>query len=414
MAAAAMGLAFELVFKNTAGFVPFMAFMSETVLRLGIFIVFPLVFVSMAAGTASLTRHPGKTAFTWLSTVFWALFTSASFACIGVLIFKVFPSAFPMTTTVPETAEQAAAIYQELSNSTVQRLINANPLSINAFLNLIKSSDCLLPIFFAALIFGFAIRPTSEIIRPAYITANSLSEVMFRLARQVSKILWVAVFFISGTWFDLLWTDGTIFQSWRFVVMFVIAGFGTLLVVLPLIYAIATGFRRNPYRQILRLFSAGCAAFFSTNYLFSQSTLYTNCRINLGIQKNIVSTTLPIHSLLTKGGSAMASTICTCSLLYAVTGSMPTVVQSFTIAIACTLASFLCSLHAGGEAVFASAFALGLLRINISGAEFAIVGLLPLLNGFAVMFDILLAGLGCSFTAMHLKADCYIRDKDNV
>lgn len=414
LAAAAMGLAFELVLKDTAGFVPFITFMSEIVMKLGVFIVFPLVFVSMMSGTASLTRKSGRTGFTWLSTIFWALFTSAAFACIGVLVFRIFPAAFPMTSTVPESAEQAAVIYQELSATTMQRLQNANPLSINAFVNLIRSSDCLLPVLFAALVFGYAIRPTSEVIRPAYITINSLSEVMFRLARQVAKLLWIAIFFISGTWYDKLWTDGTIFESWRFVVMFVIAGFGTLLILLPLIYAIATGFKRNPYRQIIRLLSAGCAAFFSTNYLFSQTPLYTDCRINLGIQKSVASTTLPIHSIITKGGSAMVSTLCTCSLVYALNGSMPNVVQTFTIAIACTLASFLCCLHAGGEVVFASAFALGLLKVNVSGAEFAIIGLLPLLNGVATMFDIFLAGLGCSFTATNLKADCYIRNRDNV
>ena len=107
LAAAAMGLAFELVLKDTAGFVPFITFMSEIVMKLGVFIVFPLVFVSMMSGTASLTRKSGRTGFTWLSTIFWALFTSAAFACIGVLVFRIFPAAFPMTSTVPESAEQA-------------------------------------------------------------------------------------------------------------------------------------------------------------------------------------------------------------------------------------------------------------------------------------------------------------------
>ncbi len=409
-----MGLAFELVFKDTVGFTSFMTFMTGIVMRLGIFIVFPLVFASMASGTASLTRKAGRTGFTWLTTIFWALLTSAVFACVGVVVFRFFPAAFPVTSTVPKSAEQAAVIYQELSASTAQRLQAANPLSINAFFNLVKSSDCLLPVLFTALIFGYAIRPTTEIIRPIYITMNSLSEAMFRLARNVARLLWIAIFFISGTWFDSLWKDGTVFVSWRFIVMICIAAIGTLLIVLPLVYAIATGFRRNPYRQILRLFSAGAAAFFSNNYLFSQSPLYTDCRINLGIQKSIVSTTLPIHSIITKGGSALVATLCSCSLIYALNGSAPTVVQAFTIAIACTLASYICCLHAGGEVVFATAFALGLLKVNVSGAEFAIIGLLPLLNGVATMFDIFLAGLGASFTACHLKADCYIRDRDNV
>lgn len=414
LAASAMGLAFELVFKDNALFCSVMTFMADIVMKLGIFIVFPLAFFTMTSGTASLTRKKGENGFVWLSTIFWALFTSVVLSVVGALIFRSFPSAFPVSSTLPKTAEDAAAIYQSMTTATVTRLGEANPLTINAFVNLIKSTDCLLPIIFVALVFGYAIRPTSEIIRPAYITMNSISEVMFRLSKNISKLLWIAVFFISGTWYDKLWKDGTVFASWKFIVLCCIAGFGCLLVVIPIIYAIATGCRRNPYRQICRMLSAATAAFFSVNYMFSQTALYTDCRVNLGIQKKIVSTALPIHSIITKGGSALVSTMCTCALVYAVNGSLPTTVQIITIALACTLASFICSIHAGYEVVFASAFALGLLKIDISGAEFAIIGLLPLLNGIALMFDTLLAGLGTSFTAYQLKADCYIREKDTV
>lgn len=414
LAAAAMGLAFELVFRDAAGFAAFMGFMTDIVMKLGIFIVFPLAFFTMASGTASLSRKRGTTSFVLLSSVFWALLTSALLSIAAALLFRVFPAAFPITSTLPESAEKASLIHQSISVSTLSKLAGANPLSVNAFLNFIKSSDCLLPIILIAVVFGYAVRPTSEVIRPAYITLNSISEVMFRLARTLARFLWIAVFFISGTWFNTLRTDGTVFVSWRFITLCCIIGFGTLLVILPLIYAIATGFRRNPYRQIKRLLSAGTAAFFSVNYLFSQTALYTDCRINLGIQKSVVSITLPVHSLITKGGSALVSTMCTCSLVYAINGSMPTTVQTITIALACTLVSFICSLHAGYEVAFATVYALGLLNVNLSGAELAIIGILPLLNGMALLFDVLLAGLGTSFTACHIKADCHIREKDSV
>ena len=414
LAAAAMGLAFELVFKESAAFITCMNFMANVVLRLGIFVVFPLVLFSMTSGTASLTREKGRTSFVWLSSIFWALITSAILSIVAVLLFRIFPAAFPATSSSPATAEQAASLYQVLSSSTSTRLSAANPLSINAFLNLFKSSDCLLPIMALALILGYAIRPTSEVLRPAYITMNSLSEAMFRLAKKISRFLWIGVFFLSGVWFDTLWTDGTVFVSWKFIVLCCIVGFGVLLVFLPLLYAILTGFRRNPYRQIKRLLSAGTAGFFSVNYLFGESTLYTNCRINLGIQKSVVATALPIHSIITRGGSALVSSMCACSLIYAVNGVLPTPLQVITIALACTLASFICFVHSGYEVVFATSFALGLLKVNISGAEFAILGILPLLNGIAILFDVLLAGLGASFTACHLKADCHIREKDNV
>ena len=414
LAAAAFGLAFGLTFRDSASFVSFITFVAEIVMKLGIFIVFPLAFFTMASGTASLSRKGGRTSYVWLSTVLWATFTTAALSIAAVLLFRLLPASFPVTSTVPESAEQAAHLEALLASSTASGLSSADPLSLNAFVNFIKSSDCLLPVILLALVFGYAIRPTSEIVRPAYITLNSISEVMFRLARKTASILWVGIFFISGTWLLRIWSDASVFYSWKFMSLCMITVIVMLLLIIPLIYALLTGFRRNPYRQMLRLLSAGTASFFSVNYLFSQSALYTDCRINLGIQKNVVSTALPLHSILTKGGSALVSSMCTCSLVFAINGTMPSAVQTLTIALACTLASFICALHAGHEVVFTTTFALGLLSVDISGAQFAIIGLLPLLNGIALLIDIMLAGLGTSFTACHLNADCHISAKDNI
>ena len=261
LAAAAMGLAFELTFKNSGFYLSFITFMADVVLKLGIFIVFPLAFFTMTSGTASLTRKRGQNSYVWLSTILWAALTTVVLSIVAGLLFRVFPAAFPSTTTSPSNVQQSSELSALLASTTVSRLSAANPLSVNSFFNFIKSSDCLLPIILISLVFGYAIRPTSEIIRPAYITMNSISEVMFRLAKIVAKLLWIGIFFISGVWFNHLWTDSTVFFSWRFVVLCCIIGFGTLFVIIPFIYAIMTGFRRNPYRQIARLISAAVASF---------------------------------------------------------------------------------------------------------------------------------------------------------
>ncbi|MBO6000151.1 MAG: cation:dicarboxylase symporter family transporter [Spirochaetales bacterium] len=414
LAAAAMGLAFELTFRDSLFFVSSMNFMADVVMKLGAFIVFPLAFFTMAAGTASLSRRRGRTSFVWLSTIFWAILTSLVLSVCAALVFRIIPTVFPATSTTPSASNQYSALTSGLYSSTAARLVSANPLSVNAFFNFIKSSDCLLPVIFIALIFGYAVRPTTEVIRPAYITLNSISETMFRLARLVARFLWIGLFFLSGAWFYSIFKDGSVHYSWRFLILCILLALVVLFGAIPLIYSLATGFKRNPYKQIARLIPASVAAFFSVNYLFSQSALYTDCRTNLGIHKNIVSTTLPLHSVLTKGGSALVSTMCTCSLIFGITGSLPTVLQTVTVAFACTLVSFVSCLHAGYEVLFTVSFALGLLDLNLSGTEFSVIGLLPLLNGLALMIDVMLAGLGTSFTACHLKSDCDIVKEDTV
>ena len=414
LAAAAMGLAFELTFRDSLFFVSSINFMADVVMKLGAFIVFPLAFFTMASGTASLSRRRGRTSFVWLSTIFWAILTSLLLSICAALVFRILPASFPTTSTTPTASDQYSVITSGLYSSTAAKLVSANPLSVNAFFNFVKSADCLIPVIFLALVFGYAVRPTTEVIRPAYITLNSISEAMFRLARLVARFLWIGLFFLSGAWFYSIFKDGSVHYSFRFLTLCIVLTLFVLFAAIPLIYSLATGFKRNPYRQIARLISASVAAFFSVNYLFSQSALYTDCRTNLGIQKNIVSTTLPLHSVLTKGGSALVSTMCTCALIFGITGSLPTFLQTVTVAFACTLVSFVSCLHAGYEVLFTVSFALGLLDLNLSGTEFSLIGLLPLLNGLALMIDVMLAGLGTSFTACHLKSDCDIVVEDTV
>ena len=404
-----MGIAFELTLGNSEAFVWSMGVLSEIVLKLGIFIVFPLAFFSMSAGVASLSRKKGNGSFVIFSSILWAALSAIVLSFFGTLIFRAFPATISAASG-SGSSEQASALFESLSS----KYSAANPLSFNSFVNFIKTGDCLLPVLFLALVFGYALRPTSEIIRPAYITLNSISEAMFRLARKVSRLLWLGVFFLSGTWLDKLWTDGTVLNSWKFITLLCISVIVLLLVLVPLLYALCTGFRRNPYRQIMRLFSSAVVAFFSGNCLFCQSALYTDCRVNLGIQKSVVATALPVHSILTKGGTALISTLCSCSFIYAINGTVPSFVQMVTISFACTLVSFVCCLHAGFEVLFGTVFAIKLLNLNISGFEPVILTMLPLLNGIAIMFDILLSGLGTSFTAYQLKADCHVRKRDTV
>lgn len=414
LASAAMGLAFQVMFKESSFFYSAMNFMATLTLRLGVFIVFPLVFFSMTAGTASLGKKKGSNGFVWLSTFFWSLLTSLVLSIAAALIFKLLPVSFPVIENTSVTAVKDSTLYKAFAELTSSKLSLANPLSFNSFTNLVKTSDILFPVIFFALVFGYALRPTSEIIYPAYNVINSLSEAMFRLARQIAKIMWIAIFFISGAWYENLWLNGTVFVSLNFISMLCLISFGTFLIIIPLIYSIATGFKRNPYRQIIRLLSSSTAAFFSISSLFSLPALYTNCRINLGIRKNVVSTALPLHKILTKGGSAMMGTLCSCSLLLSINGTSASISQIITIALACTVISFASSIHSGYEVVFCISCALGLLNIDTTDSLSSIFGMLPLINGIALFFDTLLSGLGTSFTACNLKADCNIVEKDTV
>ena len=64
--------------------------------------------------------------------------------------------------------------------------------------------------------------------------------------------------------------------------------------------------------------------------------------------------------------------------------------------------------------LFCASCALGLIGADVSNGTASLIGMLPLVNGIALLFDTMLSGLGTSFTACNLNADCNIVEEDTV
>ena len=354
-------------------------------------------FVTIASGTASLRKNRlgGRTV---RITIFWAVVTTLILSILGVILANGIPQIFPVSSS-------AGGNYTEVLSSFTSSIDALDAGSI--------IGKFFLPLVFAAFILGAALTPSSDVIRPAYTVMNSFSEAVYRIQRTAAYFGAFYVY-VAGTAFFLnIWQEKTAFVSPEPFVALALSVLLVIMVVLPLLYAIFTGFRKNPYGVVGRGLAGLLTAFLSSNIYASSLMGESLSRSNMGIQKRISSTATPLSILIARGGTAFVSTLNTVTLLKTLGAEISTfalVILALTISGLSLVSSF----FPGVEIAVVSVFAIRFLNINVYGAEAAIVALLPILNGFAVMIDVLISFMASAIVGARTKTDAKIPLKDTI
>lgn len=354
-------------------------------------------FVTIASGTASLRKNKlgGRTV---RITIFWAVVTTLILSILGVILANGLPQIFPVSSS-------AGGNYTEVLSSFTS--------SIDALDSGSIIGKFFLPLVFAAFILGAALTPSSDVIRPAYTVMNSFSEAVYRIQRTAAYFGAFYVY-VAGTAFFLnIWQEKTAFVSPEPFVALALSVLLVIMVVLPLLYAIFTGFRKNPYGVVGRGLAGLLTAFLSSNIYASSLMGESLSRSNMGIQKRISSTATPLSILIARGGTAFVSTLTTVTLLKTLGAEISTfalVILALTISGLSLVSSF----FPGVEIAVVSVFAIRFLNINVYGAEAAIVALLPILNGFAIMIDVLISFMASAIVGARTKTDAKIPLKDTI
>lgn len=354
-------------------------------------------FVTIASGTASLRKNRlgGRTV---RITIFWAVVTTLILSMLGVILANGLPQIFPVSSS-------AGGNYTEVLSSFTS---STDALDSGSIIG-----KFFLPLVFAAFILGAALTPSSDVIRPAYTVMNSFSEAVYRIQRTAAYFGAFYVY-VAGTAFFLnIWQEKTAFVSPEPFVALALSVLLVIMVVLPLLYAIFTGFRKNPYGVVGRGLAGLLTAFLSSNIYASSLMGESLSRSNMGIQKRISSTATPLSILIARGGTAFVSTLTTVTLLKTLGAEISTfalVILALTISGLSLVSSF----FPGVEIAVVSVFAIRFLNINVYGAEAAIVALLPILNGFAIMIDVLISFMASAIVGARTKTDAKIPLKDTI
>ena len=392
IAALLMGLAAALLMSSIDLAYEIISSVSSFLVSFGMFITIPVVFISFASGTASLMkdRKGWKTAG---MSFLWSVISALVLAFAACIIFIAEPEAFPVTSSAGSAP---------------------GTLSSHVYYMLSSSSSSLLPVVIVAWIFGLALKPSSDIIRPAYTTMNSFAEVMYRISRTYSVYGFFLTFFASASLFIGIYQEKTLFAAPEYAVLIVLALAAAVLIILPLLYGVFTGFKKNPYKVLLRSIAPALLAFSSSNSVCTIPVSESIARQNLGVQKRISSVTAPVFSIIGKGGSAFISTIILLSLYQATTNEAPGTGVIAATALTAVLVSFISSFSMGTETALITVLTLNILGINLYGAENAIIAMLPLIGGLGAMVDSIISSYGSSIVATAIGTDIEIPYRDTI
>lgn len=408
IAALLMGLATTLLLGDLSLTSSVLSAISGFLISLSAFVFIPVIAISFSAGIASL-RKDRENARSFGLNVLWAVVTTAVLSLLAAVLYHFLPVSFPVTSTAGGSISSVSSFVSYSGQNALSMLYPVNP-----FMTLATTSYYILPIVIVCWIFGLSLNPSSDVIRPAYTVMNSFSEVMYRITRTITVFGYLIVFFCSADLFTTLYQEKTVIAAPLFP-LYLAAGTGALvIVVLPLLFAFFTGFRRNPYRLIYRSISAMAIALVTGNTMASGPVEVSVARQNMGIQKRISSTSVIVSKIIAKGGTAFVASYTLLSLIQATSGNALSFTVALAVSAAAALASFASSIAVGYESVIVATLAIKLLGIELYGAEVALVAFIPLLNGISTMLDSLISIMSADIVSVSIGTGAKVVYRDSL
>jgi Na+/H+-dicarboxylate symporter len=386
------GFASSTLLGSWQPYTSFIGFMVPLVKDLTLFFLFPIVFVLFIAESASLKRHKDAVSL-YLSTIFWSLITTLllTFAAMGIAM--LLPR---FISTLPAMGQQELPTITTLSFEKIKSLL----FSDNAFTQFTKSTSSLLPLIVVAGIIGCALKPDYEAIRPAYVVSNSFAEVAMRLSRIITIMMSISIFFLTAHFMLQTEIIQTMSATLPLVLAFVVLVLLAILVILPLMYGLFTGFKKgNPYRLIFGALASLLTSFLFMSTLESTITLIALGEHNNNVKKRVAGTAFPLYTIIGKGGSSMVAAFTLITVLQLTQGALD-ITTLVIIALFSSLVSLLSSFVPRFEVLFIMMFTfIGFTGTPLQEMIAPIVILLPLIQGFAALIDTGVAILGASFSS---------------
>lgn len=400
-----LGLATALLLGDAGWLISVLGSLYDLAISTGTLLAVLMIIICLPSAVASLRkdRLGGKTV---SSSLLWAVATAFLLPIFASLIAGAFPVMFPVSSTA------GSGTISQNYVSTV--FANAYQITFSGDLSYIISAaqSFLLPLIIAAFITGLALKPNADVIKPAYICMNSMSEVMYRISRGISYFGHILIYLTSCYFFAITYQEKTFFVDAAFSLSLVMIPVFLSLVLLPVLYEIFTKGKGNPYKVLYRNIAAQSAALTSGNYVFSMPFIMAGERYNDGVQKRISSSSVPFFYLLARGGSAAVAAFSVIALITNVTGTAVSLSVCLAIGLAAGVCSFACSLSLGFEIMFITVASMKMLGISLYSAEVTMLGMLPLLSGLGMILDTQIAILGANIAAKKAGVDITPSYKD--
>ena len=383
-----LGVALGILLPGTEVAMELFSYISHLFIRIGRYVVFPLVFFALIAGTYELKREK-KIFRVYGRTVLYLLLATALLIVVGMVTVLLFSP-----DRIPIIVEQEAAFQLPGLKETLLGLFPEN-----LFQALVGSGSILLPVVFFAFLLGVNLTFDLRITTPVVQLTDSLNRIFYHINSLLCELFGLAMIAISA-YFIMTVKQ---YELALFKQILIIIGIDTALVVFaiyPLLLYLLGG-RQNPYKWLYAVLAPVLTAFFSGDNYLSLTMLAKHGKENLGVPRRVGSAVYPLLVIFGRSGTAMVAGATFLLVLKSYSSLEITFVQVlwtllFTLLISLTLGtvpglgayvalSTLCALYGGG----------------LQEGYLILRPVAPLLISFGVLLDVLSSAFISLLVARH-------------
>ena len=378
------------------------SYLSELIVNIGRYAIFPLVFFSLVIGTFELKTEK-KVLRVYGRAVLYMVAASALLAVIGSLsVLLMSPDRIPIV------------IEEEIVfNRPGIREILLEVFPRNLFKIFGGDGSFLLPVYFLAFFLGLNFTFDRLVTRPAVQFFDSMARILYHINAFVLEIMGLGMIVLSAFLVQQALATAEIGLHRQLLLVLgidtAVILFGVYPGLLFLLYD-----RKNPYRWLYATLAPAIAGLVSGDGYFSLGFLIRNGKANLGIPRKVGSTTFPLFAIFGKAGTAMVSSVSFIVIINSYSSLGITALDLFWV----ILFSFLVSFTLGGVPGAGAFVALSSLCAAYGGGYeegyLILKPVAPLLVSIAVLLDVATASFASMLVARHEKVQETIDVKEFV
>ncbi len=355
----------------------------EFSLRMGRFLIFPLLFFTLPVAVCQLRRE--KTLFsTMRRLIFMSLLTCFLFMVVTILLFRIIPTERVPIIIESETWQSVIPFRNELFLPTLKeqaRLL----LPINFFNIFNSKADALLPALLFAFVLGAQLSRSREEAEPLYNVFDSSGRMFYYLTELFSTLLTLSLFSLSFESLRHIKTIPDLSSYSSFIILALVVFLILFCVVLPLSYYLIT--KRNPLHELPIVLPAIIVSSFSGDPYFNLIPLIHGLREGGGVKRKISGVVLPFMALFSRPGTAAITAISMLTILKSYSSLELTFFQYLLVGGSSILVSFTLFSQSYLGVYVALITTMGFYGRGTTEAYVHILPVLPILGGLATLLD---------------------------
>jgi len=383
-----LGVLLGIFIPGTEKAMELFSFVNRLFIQIGRYVVFPLVFFALAAGTYELKREK-KIFRVYGRTILYLLLAAALLIIVGMVTVLLFSP-----ERIPIIVEQEQTIQLPGLKETLLGLFPEN-----LFQALVGSGSIMLPLVLFAFLLGVNLTFDLRVTTPVVQLTDSLNRIFYHINSLLCELFGLAMIAISAYFImTIKQYEFTLFKQ-----MLIIIGIDAALIIFAIYPALLyfLGGRQNPYKWLYAVIAPALIAFFSGDNYLSVVMLAKHGKENLGVPRRVGSAVYPLFAIFGRAGTALVAGATFLLVLKSYSSLEITFVQVlwtllFTLLISLTLGTV-----PGLGAYVALSTLCALYGRGLQEGYLILRPIAPLLISFGVLLDVLTSAFVSFLVSRH-------------